>query len=136
MTETNTEKIFKLTCPYTDNRYQGDYKRVVFVCSAGLLRSATAAAHFNTTRGWNTRAAGSEKYALIPLSANLVVWAEKVVFMKKENYDWFRQQIRDNAALVREIEKKAIVLSINDSYEYNNEELKAKLEEQLDGVGI
>lgn len=136
MSLTNTEKIFQLTCPYTDNPYQGNNKRVVFVCSAGLLRSATAAAYFSATRNWNTRAAGSEHYALIPLSANLIQWAQSIVFMKKDNYNWTREQWKDNPSVLRILEEKSVVLSINDIFSYNEEALKVELEKQINGVAI
>lgn len=38
-----TQQIFNLTAPY-DNPYQSNRTRILFVCSAGLLRSPTGAA--------------------------------------------------------------------------------------------
>ena len=71
--------------PY-DNEYQGTDKRVLFVCSAGLLRSATAARIYG--RKYNTRCAGTGKeYALIPLSEPLMDWADEIVFVHPRNYD-------------------------------------------------
>ena len=58
-TQTLTNKIFLLNAPY-DNPYQGDRRRILFVCSAGLLRSPTGA-HVGSVRGYNTRAAGSNQ---------------------------------------------------------------------------
>ena len=51
----------------THNHYQGDAKRVLCVCSAGLLRSPTAAFVLSQEPfGFNTRAAGiAEDFALI-----------------------------------------------------------------------
>ena len=40
------------------NPWQGDAKRVLCVCSAGLLRSPTAAKVLYDEYGYNTRAAG------------------------------------------------------------------------------
>jgi len=82
--KTLTELIFQSTSPW-DNPYQGQDKRVVFVCSAGILRSATAARMY--ANKYNTRAAGSEEYALIPLTNDLVLWANELVFVNKENYN-------------------------------------------------
>ena len=68
---TKTESIFKLTAPY-DNEYQGDSKRIVCVCSVGILRSPTLA-NILIKQGYNVRACGScIELALIPLSANLI----------------------------------------------------------------
>ncbi|HET8686145.1 MAG TPA: hypothetical protein VFM18_05700, partial [Methanosarcina sp.] len=82
--ETKTESIFKLTAPYS-NPYQGNDKRILFVCSAGILRSATAANLF-AKKGHNTRCCGSESYALIPFSENLKAWAHKIFFVNEYNY--------------------------------------------------
>lgn len=71
--------------PY-DTIYQGTDKRVLFVCSAGLLRSATAARIYG--RKYNTRCAGTGKeYALIHLSEPLMDWADEIVFVHPRNYD-------------------------------------------------
>ena len=50
----------------SSNRYQGEYKRVLCVCSAGLLRSPTAALVLSQEPyNFNTRAAGlDEAFAL------------------------------------------------------------------------
>lgn len=68
----------------TKNSFQGDSKRVLCVCSAGLLRSPTAAHVLAVHYGYNTRAAGCrEEYALIPVSQALLHWADEVVFMEE-----------------------------------------------------
>ena len=70
------------------NRYQGDWPRVLCVCSAGLLRSPTLAwVLSNEPYNCNTRAAGSHKeYALVPLDQVLCNWARIVVFVNSENH--------------------------------------------------
>lgn len=55
------------------NPYQGQYKRVLCVCSGGILRSPTAAWVFsNEPYSFNTRAAGTESFALIRLDPALI----------------------------------------------------------------
>lgn len=124
MVETNlTTEILKLTAPY-DNPYQGTDKRLLFVCSAGLLRSATAANLF-AKKGYNTRSCGSAPYALIPFSENLKQWADKIFFVNEENYNAVIQNGFD-------IENKSIqVLTIPDHFEYNNPDLVKLLEEEV-----
>lgn len=68
-----TEMIFTARSPY-NNHYQGEDRRVLFVCSAGILRSATAARIY--AHKYNTRCAGTRHYALIPLTAELLLWAQ------------------------------------------------------------
>ena len=65
--------------------YEGNQPRVLFVCSAGLLRSPTAAIVTQREWGWNTRAAGSETYALIPVTAVLIQWADRIICMENEH---------------------------------------------------
>lgn len=95
------------------NPYQGRYRRVLCVCSAGLLRSPSAAlvlaqAPFN----FNTRAAGlSTEYALIPVDDVLLRWADEIVCMTSEQAQKLNEM---NTG------KRVICLDIPDSYEYRN----------------
>ncbi len=67
-----------------NNRFQGDAKRVLCVCSAGLLRSPTAAVVLSQPPfNFNTRAAGAvNEYALIPVDDVLIEWADEIVCME------------------------------------------------------
>ena len=66
------------------NKYQGSRKRVLCLCSAGMLRSPTAAVILASEFGCNTRAAGlTDEYALIPVDDALLTWADEVVVMDK-----------------------------------------------------
>ena len=68
-----------------NNPFQGKDKRVLFVCSMGILRSATGARIY--AKKYNTRSAGAWGDALIPLAPMLLAWAEEIVFVNKENYE-------------------------------------------------
>lgn len=112
---TMTAKIFELSAPY-DNPYQSDRPRWLFVCSVGLLRSQTAAA-VATELGANAHSCGSNvKYALIPMSVNLIMWADKIFFIGKDNYVTAKLTFED-LGYQEYIEQKAIVLDIPDIYE-------------------
>ena len=124
--KTKTEEIFELNCPY-NNPYQGSDFKALFVCSAGLLRSATAANLF-AKKGWNTRGCGSEEYALIRLSKNLIAWADKIFFMQKSNYLAAQFTFRQHEDALEVLRRKAIVLDIEDSFPYNHPELICQLE--------
>lgn len=125
---TKTDEIFKLTAPY-DNIYQGPDKRLLFVCSAGLLRSATGANLF-AKKGFNTRNCGTHSYALIPLSANLVAWADKIFFVNKENYTQACKTFNGVGGIHSKV-MAATILDIPDDYRYNDPELIKLLEEQV-----
>lgn len=71
----------------TKNAYQGKMKKVLAVCSAGLLRSPTIAwVLSNEPYNCNTRAAGiSNEYALVVLDLPLVEWADEIVCADKDH---------------------------------------------------
>lgn len=115
-----TQSIFELGCPYA-NMYQGPRKRLLFVCSAGMLRSPTAAA-VATSLGYNARSCGTGNYALIQLSANLIAWAERIYFVNEENF-YEAQETFAGGPLQTELETKAVVWDIPDNYNYMDVEL-------------
>ena len=66
------------------NPFQGNDKRVLFVCSMGILRSATGARLYG--HKYNTRAAGTWDDALIKITPTLMEWADEIVFVNESNY--------------------------------------------------
>lgn len=123
-----TDEIFQLTTPY-NNPYQGRNRRWLFVCSAGLLRSPTAA-QIASKYAINTRSCGTSTFALIPLSVNLVEWAHKIIFMGQDNYD-DALYIFDDKYYGDMIRRKACVWSIPDKYAYMDPDLIALIEDKL-----
>jgi predicted protein tyrosine phosphatase len=109
------------------NPFQGKDKKVLCVCSAGLLRSPTTALVLHAEYGYNTRACGvSEEYALIPLSEALIAWADEIVFVNPENYysaiDNYNEEASPRA--YKWLREKSIVLDIADDYDYNSPALR------------
>ena len=119
--DTKTKQISEANAPYS-SACQGAYHRALFVCSAGMLRSATAAV-VGDSLGMNTRACGSESYALIPLSANLILWADTIYFVNEYNYYGALQVFGDYAALDFDLRRKAVVWDIEDVYDYRDPKL-------------
>lgn len=109
------------------NKYQGRYKRVLCVCSAGLLRSSTAAwVLSNEPYNYNTRAAGlTKEFALVPVDEVLLAWSDEVVTMNAEQ----AEQIRE---MLGEEEKPIIVLGIPDSFRYRDPALVSLIRESYD----
>lgn len=68
------------------NGYQGHFKKVLCVCSAGLLRSPTCAEVLaRDPFNFNTRAVGtSQEYALVPIDLVHLAWADEIVVMGKD----------------------------------------------------
>ena len=108
------------------NAYQGRHRRVLTVCSAGCLRSPTAA-HILSSPPWNfnTRCAGTSlEYAIVPVTEALVIWADDVLVM-----DSFQQKIINDMQnkLAEEMDSyeyvRVINLDIPDEYDYRNPKL-------------
>ena len=130
---TKNAEIFKTTAPY-NNYSQGSAPRWLFVCSAGLLRSPTGAA-LAIRKGLNARSCGSAvDYALIPISANLIMWAQKIVFVHEENYHESLELFKDYQMLHHLLTTRSLVLNIPDVYNYNDPELVIEFEKQIDWV--
>jgi predicted protein tyrosine phosphatase len=123
---TRTSDILQLTSP-VHNQYQGPSKRLLFVCSVGMLRSPTAA-KIAVLRGYNARSCGSDvQAALIPVSLNLLAWAAKVYFMQEYNYKQTKLVFQDSTEGLACIEQKKVLWNIDDEYDYDSEKLKEKI---------
>jgi len=131
---TKNAHIFSTTAPY-DNFYQGSDPRWLFVCSAGLLRSPTGA-RLAGLRGINARSCGSAVgWALIPISANLINWAQKIVFVCRDNYSEALELFKDTGDLHYQLITKSVVLDIPDQYEYMEPDLVEQFNMQLFNQG-
>jgi predicted protein tyrosine phosphatase len=125
---TKNYDIFKLSAPY-QNPYQGNKPKLLFVCSAGLLRSPTGA-YVGQQLGFNTRSCGSSSYALIPLSTNLIMWANHIYFVSEEVYSEALKTFNDTG-FEEEIEAKKEILDIPDIYNAFNEGLQQEFKNIL-----
>ncbi len=110
------------------NPNQGKAKKVLCVCSAGLLRSPTLAWILsNEPFNYNTRAVGtSNDYALIALDEVQLQWADAVVFVDDNNhisacYDF--KELIDNM--------EHYVLDIPDIYQFRHPKLVEIATQQL-----
>jgi len=112
----------------TDNKYQTEAKRVLCVCSAGMLRSPTLGNVLHKEYGYNTRACGSSKpWALIPITEALIVWADQIVFVNKDNYLELDQEERD---CIKKTGADVVHLSIEDDFPWNDDSLVQKLKHE------
>lgn len=131
MTEkTLSDKIRQCKDGVVRNPYQGPDKKVVFICSMGILRSATGARIY--AHKYNTRTAGTYSDALIPLSEKLIAWADELVFVNRENYDFMERRMDDK--LLEELSIK--VLNIPDCYEHMHPKLILAFDEQYEPSGF
>lgn len=117
------EEILNNRLHNSTNPNQGPYKRILCVCSAGLLRSPTMA-FVLSQMGHNSRAAGSSPgFALIPVDDVLIHWADQIVYVNKENYEEVTKRFDVSAC-------DNIVLDIPDQYQYRDPSLMRICEDQ------
>ena len=93
--------------------HQGPEKKVLCVCTDGLLRSPTMAHMLHATYGYNTRSAGiRESVALQSVDDVLIEWADEIVCTDPT--------VRDRLLAIYKVpENKTIVtLNIADRYGY------------------
>lgn len=107
------------------NPHQGRAKKVLFVCSAGLLRSPTIAQMAASQLGYNTRACGSvTSIALIPLSTALAFWADEIVFVHEDVYSGLSSEEKDYIGNLEHVNGVQVsVLDIPDNFAYSDPEL-------------
>lgn len=110
------------------NPHQGAFKKVLCVCSAGLLRSPTAAWVLSQEPyGYNTRAAGiGDDYALVCLDAVLISWCDEVVVM---NGEMALKVLEIGRGTLGFASKRTINLEIPDDYAYRDEKLIALIKQ-------
>ena len=110
------------------NPYQGKDKRVLCVCSAGLLRSPTIAKVL-VMNGYNTRSCGCRDYALIQIDNVLIEWADIIIFADNEH-----KAVVDQTQCLSG--KDVYILDIPDNYGYGDPELVKIIETKLHEKGL
>jgi len=119
------------------NSFQGKTKRVLCVCSAGLLRSPTAAEVLSREPfHYNTRAAGlCSEFALIPVDEVLLEWADEIVCMEESQIHTLQERVKASRTTIRDL--KIICLMIEDSFPFRDPELQKMIKENyLRAAGI
>jgi predicted protein tyrosine phosphatase len=90
---------------------------LLFVCRYNEMRSCTAETIY-TERGYMVKSAGTEKWAKVPLSNELICWADLIFVMEE------KQKVVLNSVYTESSKnKKIIVLDIPDQYYYMESEL-------------
>ena len=113
------------------NPHQGKYKRVLTICSAGLLRSPTIAWYIQSVYDYNCRAAGMHDYALVPVDDVLVEWADIIIVADEDKYITLMNTYEDIIG-----DKPVLNFDIPDIYEYKNPDLIKLIEERCAMHGV
>lgn len=108
------------------NRYQGYTKTVLTICSAGVLRSPTAAQILSAAPyNFNTRSAGlTEEYALIYADDILLEWAEAIVCMEEYQVKEVLSRLEDLGLT----HKPVYCLDVPDQFPYRDPKLVELME--------
>lgn len=96
------------------NYFQGTEKKVLTICSAGLLRAPTIA-WFLGNYNYNTRSCGIHDYALIQIEDILLEWADIIICAHKD--------IANQLDLLEFADKQLLVFDILDEFSYKEETL-------------
>lgn len=99
---------------------------LLFVCSRNRLRSPSAEAVFGDCAGVEVASAGTSVDADMPVSADLIEWAE-IIFVMERIHE--RKLLERFGPLLRA--KRVVVLGIPDKYGYMDTELVALLRRKL-----
>lgn len=118
----------------SSNPNQGDAKRVLALCSAGLLRSPTTAwVLSNPPYNYNTRSAGVNlDYALIPVDEVLLAWAQEIICVEPSVRSQLEDYIQDHG--IDTGSTPVITLKIPDRFQRMHPKLIAEITKQYDAA--
>ena len=121
-----------MTYGHLSRGFQGDYKRVLCVCSAGMLRSPTIAHTLSAEPfNYNTRVAGTANYALTPVTDDLLQWADEIVCVDDEHALYIRNRLMDLGAWYEPV---IIDLKIPDDFPYRDPKLVKLIRERYSAI--
>lgn len=101
-------------------------KNVLFVCSQNRLRSPTAEHVFASRVNLEVASAGLNNGADVPLSIELIEWADIIFVMEKIHRSKLSKRFKPHLK-----NKRVICLDIPDEYDYMEPELVKLLEHRV-----
>ena len=102
-------------------------KKLLFVCSQNRLRSPTAERVFASRVNLEVASAGLNNGADIPLSIELIEWADIIFVMEKIHRSKLSKRFKLHLK-----NKRLVCLDIPDEYEYMEPELVKMLEQRVE----
>jgi predicted protein tyrosine phosphatase len=94
-------------------------QRILFVCTANVDRSRTAEDLYRSDGRYEVRSAGVAPFATVPLTRELLLWADRV-FVMNEREDRHRTLIR---ILFPDVDRPVVDLDIEDRWSRGDPEL-------------
>jgi predicted protein tyrosine phosphatase len=101
-------------------------RRILFICDLNRMRSPTAEEIFGKYPQWEVKSAGLSREATVPLTRELLSWADLVFVMEKRHRNVIRKRFGE---IYRA--KRIVCLYIPDEYEYMDAELVRLLNARL-----
>ncbi len=106
-------------------------EKLLFVCSKNKRRSLTAETIFRDHSGYDVKSCGTNTGARVKITAGLIGWADKIIFMEKRHKELASKSFGDS------LEKKQIyVLNIKDIYDYMDTKLGDKLKLKMADLNL
>lgn len=93
-------------------------KKLLFICSQNKLRSPTAEAIFSEYAGLEAESAGLNHDAEVPVSPELIQWADMIFVMEKVHRNKLSQKFQHFLK-----NKRVVCLNIPDEYDYMDDAL-------------
>lgn len=100
--------------------------KVLFICTANRLRSPTAETIFSGRPGLEVKSAGVGEEATVPVSVELLEWADLIFVMEKRQRNIIQSKFKEIYQ-----RKRIICLYIPDDFEFMDPELISLLEERV-----
>lgn len=101
-------------------------KRVLFVCTQNQLRSPTAEQVFSNRAGFEVASAGTDPSAAVPVSPELLEWADVIFVMERAHRNKLTKRFRPQLK-----SKRIVCLDIPDEFEYMDPALVKLLEQKV-----
>ena len=98
-------------------------RRILFICSQNRLRSPTAEEVFASWPGIEVASAGVDATAVVPVSPELLEWADTIFVMEKSHRNKLAKRFRQHLK-----SQRIIVLNIPDDYEFMDPRLIERLQ--------
>ena len=102
-------------------------ERILFVCTANVDRSRTAEDLYEADDRYEVRSAGVAPFATVPLTRDLLLWADRVFVMNEEE-DQHRTIIRIRFP---DVDRPVVDLDVEDRWRRGHPELVALLLRRL-----
>jgi predicted protein tyrosine phosphatase len=106
-------------------------EKLLFVCSRNKRRSLTAETIYRDNTVYDVKSCGTNTGARVKITAGLIGWADKIIFMEKRHKELASISFGDT------LEKKQIyVLNIKDIYEFMDTKLIAKINQKMQELNL